>query len=151
MLALLLALACGRELWSQKVLTGPGADRALAPAPVVSTIEKLGALPRRAPPRAYVVEGRVRLVKLEADSDFHVVLEDEAGRTIVVEAPHPACSKGSKAYAAIVRARRQAAELRVGSKVRAVGMLFFDKLHGQTGAAPNGAELHPLFSIRAAP
>jgi hypothetical protein len=27
------------------------------------------------------------------------------------------------------------------------GVLFFDKLHGQTGVAGNGVELHPVISL----
>jgi len=29
------------------------------------------------------------------------------------------------------------------------GVLFFDKLHGQLGVAPNGVELHPVISPEA--
>lgn len=32
-------------------------------------------------------------------------------------------------------------------KARLIGVGFFDRLHGQTGVAPNGIELHPLLSI----
>jgi hypothetical protein len=28
------------------------------------------------------------------------------------------------------------------------GVAFFDFLHGQTGAAPNGIELHPILRFR---
>ena len=31
--------------------------------------------------------------------------------------------------------------------VQVVGIGFFDNLHGQTGVAPNGIELHPVLSI----
>jgi hypothetical protein len=31
--------------------------------------------------------------------------------------------------------------------VTITGVAFFDKLHGQTGVAPNGIELHPVLSI----
>jgi hypothetical protein len=33
------------------------------------------------------------------------------------------------------------------TKVRMIGVGFFDRLHGQTGVAPNGIELHPVLSI----
>ena len=32
-------------------------------------------------------------------------------------------------------------------KVRISGVGFFDFLHGQTGVAPNGRELHPILNI----
>jgi hypothetical protein len=35
MLAILLALTCGTELWTKKILTDPGAAAALAPAPIM--------------------------------------------------------------------------------------------------------------------
>jgi len=33
---------------------------------------------------------------------------------------------------------------RVRSRARVTGVAFFDFLHGQTGVAPNGIELHPI-------
>lgn len=147
MLLLLLALTCGRELWEMKVLRDPAAAAALLPAPAPADIGALIALPTKAPRRAYIVEGTVTVIKREADSDYHVVIEDDAGNTMIVEFPHPGCSKGSLAYAAIVRARARAALLHVGMRVRVTGMLFFDKIHGQTGVAPNGVELHPVFNV----
>jgi hypothetical protein len=148
MIAVLLALTCGVEAWPQKVLTDPGAGRALRPAPMATTIAQIGALPRTARRRAYSVEGQVQAVKREADGDLHVIIA-HGDFWMIVELPNPACVPAeSKAIAAIRRAWLQAADLRVGQRVRAVGMLFFDRLHGQSGAAPNGAELHPLFSIR---
>lgn len=149
MIAVLLALVCGTDLWAAKVLRDPGAARALAPAPIQATIAQLGALPSTARRRAYVVTGTVLAIKTEADSDLHVVLGDGAA-TMIVEVPHPGCAAGSLALAAIVRARRQAAAVRVGQRVRVVGMVFFDKCHGQSGAAPGCQELHPVFDIRKA-
>lgn len=34
------------------------------------------------------------------------------------------------------------------TKVRLKGVGFFDRVHGQTGVAPNGIELHPLLDIK---
>jgi hypothetical protein len=146
-IVILLAMACGTELWSQKVLTDPGAARALAPAPAGATIAQLGALPRTSRRRAYAVTGRVAERKNETDSDLHVVITDGV-HSMIVELPHPQCAHGSLALRAISRARLQAAALRVGQTVRVVGMLFFDRPHGQSGMAPNAVELHPVFSVR---
>lgn len=150
MIAILLALVCGVDHWPAKVLRDTGASRALAPAPIHSTIAHLGALPRTSRRRAYVVEGLVKAIKHEADGDLHVVLIDGSA-SIIIEAPDPKCAHGSKARSAIRRAWFQAADLRVGQHVRAVGMLFFDKCHGQRGAAPNCVELHPLFRVEVLP
>ena len=35
----------------------------------------------------------------------------------------------------------------VNVPVQVTGVLFFDFLHGQTGVAPNGIELHPILQI----
>ena len=32
-------------------------------------------------------------------------------------------------------------------RARVVGVAFFDFLHGQTGVAPNGIELHPILGF----
>jgi hypothetical protein len=144
----LLALVCGVEAWPAKILADRGAAAALAPAIRPATIAELGALPRRAPRRAYVTTGRILVVKLEADGDFHMVLGDDRGHTIIAELPDPQCAMGSKALAAISRARLKAAALRVGQRVRLVGMIFFDRPHRMSGNAPNYAELHPVLSVR---
>lgn len=34
--------------------------------------------------------------------------------------------------------------------IQVSGVGFFDELHGQTGVAPNGIELHPVLSIQGA-
>ena len=145
MLAILLALTCGTQLWSKKILTDPGAAAALAPAPITGTIVQLGGFPRTHKRQSYIVDGTIIEVRPETDSDIHVVIEDAQGNHLVAEFPHPGCAVGSPALAAIKRARKQAATLQVGQHVRVTGMLFFDKPHAMIGNAPNYAELHPVF------
>jgi hypothetical protein len=105
---------------------------------------------RRAPangaPAAYIVDGVVAAIKHEADGDLHVILRDGTHQ-MIVELPDPRCSQGSLAIAAIRRARVKGTRLRVGQRVRVVGVLLIDHLHGQGGAAPNGAELHPVLKV----
>jgi hypothetical protein len=36
-------------------------------------------------------------------------------------------------------------------RIRLTGLIFFDKLHGQAGVAPNGVELHPILKVEALP
>src|SRR6266568_289303 len=100
--------------------------------------------------------------KAEADSDYHLVIADSGAltRTMIVEAPNPRCARAcasawAPAFAAVrasirgilglppVRFRR----LRRPVPVTLAGVGFFDVLHGQTGVAPNGLELHPLLTI----
>ncbi len=148
MIAVLLALTCGVELWPQKILADPGASAALARPVRQSTIAELGNLPRRAVRRPYVITGWIIAIKNEADGDVHVILADEIGQTMIIEFPHPDCALGSVALPAIRRARRQMERLAQGDRVRVTGMLFMDRCHGQAGAAPNCTELHPVLYIR---
>jgi len=41
--------------------------------------------------------------------------------------------------------------LRKPIKVRVTGVVFFDRVHGQIGVAPNGVELHPVLDIEKVP
>jgi hypothetical protein len=36
---------------------------------------------------------------------------------------------------------------RICRRARVTGVAFFDYLHGQTGVAPNGIELHPVLDF----
>src|SRR4051812_18143984 len=157
---------CGVERWSVKTGTDP--DAALVNLNVVtpSTIGELRALPAPATePRSrlrpvettqYWVSATLTKFKLEDDSDYHVVLADALGNTIIVELPHPKCvGAGSPFTAGIVNARSQfdarfkatTSFQNVNVPVQVLGVGFFDALHGQTGVAPNGIELHPVLDL----
>lgn len=158
--------ACGTERWPVKVMTDADANRVILTAED-ATIHDLTAL--QAPPnpdayrskrfpaelQAYRIHATMTLIKREADQDYHIVLSDSAGETMIVESPDPQCAEGSKA-AAEITAVRSAIDAKLGSITRPLhlhlpvtvnGVLFFDKIHGQTGVAKNGVELHPLLSI----
>jgi hypothetical protein len=94
--------------------------------------------------------------KFEDDSDYHIVLQDQAGNTIVTEIPHPGCvGPGSPFAASILNARLKFNAMFTASTsfqfanvpVQVTGVAMFDFLHGQTGVAPNGIELHPILDI----
>lgn len=86
----------------------------------------------------------VILIRPELDSDLHLVLSD-GKQTMIAEAPDPACVP----VAVPLRRRQMAGVRRVVRLCRAVivGVAFFDFLHGQTGVAPNGIELHPILGF----
>jgi len=75
--------------------------------------------------------------------------------TIVAEIPLAACAGSSRLLDAIAQSRakfdakfRATPRLRrVRAPVRLTGVVFLDFVHGQTGVAPNGVELHPLLDI----
>ena len=158
---------CGVERWAVKV--GTDADAGLVNLGSLnrSTIQTLRSLPmpgtlplnnRIAPTEdsVFVVNGLITFYKLETDVDYHIVLQDPAGNTMVTEIPSPACDGTTSPFDAAVAAVRakfdahftptpdfQLANIPV--QMRGVG--FFDFIHGQTGVAPNGIELHPILDI----
>jgi len=93
--------------------------------------------------------------KLDDDSDYHLVLIDTYGNTIIAELDSPACASGSRFAAAISNSRAEFDAVLAATKtfqeaglaVRITGIGMFDFLHGQTGGAPNGIELHPVLDI----
>ena len=158
---------CGVERWSVK--TGTDADVGLVNlnSSTNTTIAALRApaAPSPIPPNnrvspwettEWVLNATLTLYKLESDSDYHLVLQDANGLTMIVEIPSPSCvGAGSPFLPGITNARNefnarftattsfQTANIPV--QIKGVGM--FDFLHGQTGVAPNGIELHPVLDV----
>ena len=65
---------------------------------------------------------------------------------MIAEAPDPACAPGALPLRRLqIAAVRRAVRL---CRAVVVGVAFFDFLHGQTGVAPNGIELHPILGFR---
>ncbi|MGH7297119.1 MAG: hypothetical protein ACRELB_19430 [Polyangiaceae bacterium] len=151
--------ACGTERWDIKTGTDPQAGGvSLVPRP--TTIAALRALPASGGGNARETPTETTLFELkdvtltqwisESDSDYHLVLSDGAV-TMIAEIPAPSCTQGS-VWACFTSHARSVFEAENPSQypgltvtVRGVG--FFDFLHGQTGVAPNGIELHPVLQI----
>ena len=158
---------CGVERWAVKTGTDVDArsvDLSSATPTDVATLRSLQpphplpAARRIAPTEltVWVVDATLTVFKLETDQDYHLVLTDQSGRTMIVEIPDPACvGSGSPFASAIAQARAKFdAQLTatpqfqdVSIPVRVTGVGFFDFLHGQRGVAPNGIELHPVLDI----
>jgi hypothetical protein len=163
---------CGVERWSVKTLADP-AGRRLELNPKATTIRALRA--KQAP--AYSSLRRLRGVerttfrvqaalvemKLEDDSDIHLVIADprDSGETLIAEFPSASCTGGATRKARTkMRRARSALVAACGSPSRSFtklhgtatisGVGFFDQIHGQTGVAPNGIELHPVVSFTGA-
>jgi hypothetical protein len=155
--------ACGSERWNIKTGTDSQASGvSLVPQP--NTIATLVGLPaagggnsRESPTETTLWELKdvtLSMIKLESDSDYHMVLSDGSS-TMIAEIPYPSCANGSPWICFITHARSTIdGKLTVSSSpqypaqtvtVRGVG--FFDFLHGQTGVAPNGIELHAVLQI----
>jgi hypothetical protein len=93
----------------------------------------------------FTVTAAVTLDRTQADLDYHLVLRS-GSRTMIAETPSPLCTKGATALRRkqMIVARKVA---RVCARARVVGVAFFDFLHGQTGVARNGIELHPVLDF----
>jgi PKD repeat protein len=159
--------SCGVERWSVKTGTDPDAGLVDLAHPVSQTIAYLDGL---TPPATLPANGRVQptettefvvnatLVeyKLESDSDYHLVLKDAQGNTMIAEIPDPACVGAGSPFAAGIQNARSEFDSKyavttsfttVNIPVQVTGVGFFDFDHGQTGVAPNAVELHPVLDI----
>ena len=134
---------------------GQVADLCILPAPFDPLGRTDGEL------TTYELTGTITLAKMENDSDIHMVINDDAGHQMIIEASSPGCAVGSM-VAAQIASTRQAVENQfptaaaggiednVSVPVTVTGVAYFDHPHGQDGAAPNNIELHPLLSFERA-
>jgi hypothetical protein len=158
---------CGVERWSVKTGTDADVSQVNLNSSTNTTITTLRAATAPNPIPAnnrvapiettvWVINATLTVFKLESDSDYHMVIQDASGNTMITEIPAPTCvGAGSPFLPGITNARAefdarfsattsfQTANIPV--KITGVGM--FDFLHGQTGVAPNGIELHPVLDI----
>jgi hypothetical protein len=159
--------ACGVERWAVK--TGMDADAHLVnqKSVVRTTIGYLRSLPAPAqlPPRnrlrpvettMWSVDASLLRYRMEPDSDYHLVLADSSGHTMIAESPAPQCI-GVSPFLPAIRVVRRAfttrfAPTKVWQRLRlavsVTGVGFFDFKHGQSGVAPNAIELHPVLGMR---
>jgi hypothetical protein len=160
--------SCGVERWSVKTGTDPDVGKINLQSTTPTTIAYLSSLPAPASLPAnnrisptettvYQVHATLTEYKLEADSDYHLILRDSAGHTMIGEIPDPACvGSSSPLLTSIQKARAEfdAKYTPTGSfqnanvPVTVTGVGFFDFLHGQTGVAPNGVELHAVLDVQ---
>ena len=163
---------CGTERWLVKTLADPDRDLVdmRASRTSVAALAALAALARpevlpeagRAPGAertTFVVDAYLAGWQPENDGDIHLILADPSDQatTLIAEIPDPdcsgACSSGfAQAYAA-ARSVLEAGLARPNPedrplRVEVTGVGFFDRNHGQIGAAPNFIELHPVLALR---
>jgi len=165
-------MACGEERWPVKTLSD--ADASLVNfTPVQSTVADLRSLtaPSSLPQNSriaptelteYTVTAKLVEFKLEDDRDIHLVIADQndTSQTMIVEFPDATVCAGAvdSAHAGEMRTARAALVAALGQPSAShftnltgtgtvTGVGFFDFLHGQTGVAPNGIELHPVLAF----
>ena len=160
--------ACGVERWSVKTLQDPAGRALNLSRGTKTTVPKLRALPVRRGPggsrgrgvESTVYEVRARLVeaKIEEDSDIHLVIRSlTSSGTMIVELPlAPSCTPGAtngaktrmrnarSAFVAACGVPSASSFTKLTGKATIRGVGFFDFIHGQTGVAPSGIELHPV-------
>src|SRR5216684_478552 len=158
---------CGVERWSVKTGTDPDSGLVNLSSTTSTAISSMTALAAPNPIPAnnrvqptettvWVINATLTQYKLESDSDYHLILDDGAGHTMIAEIPSPACvGSGSPFTNGISHARSQFDAVFTATTsfqtanvpVQITGIGMFDFLHGQTGVAPNGIELHPVIDI----
>src|SRR2546423_7919122 len=158
---------CGVERWSVKTGTDPDAGLVNLNSSTNTTIVNMRAFtaPNPIPSNnrvspaettVWVINATMTKFKLESDSDYHIVISDASGNTMITEIPVPSCvGAGSPFLSGIQNARAEfdakfnvtTSFQTVSVPVQITGVGMFDFLHGQTGVAPNGIELHPVLNI----
>jgi len=159
---------CGVERWSVKTGTDADAGTVNVSTSTATTIAALRAIAKpatlpsnnRVQPTestVYTLSATLISFKSESDSDYHLVIQDASGNTMIAEIASPNCvGAGSPLGPGITSSRAQfdAKYTATGSfqtvsvPVTIKGVGFFDFLHGQTGVAPNGIEIHPILDIQ---
>ncbi len=160
---------CGGSRFTVKTGSDPDAGRVDLRSVTPTTIAALTARPaprtlpgnNRIPPvetTVYRVTATLdRYALVPADSDYHLILRDNAGHTMITEIPDPSCVGTASPFKALVGRARAKFDARytpsatlagANVPVTVTGVGFFDSLHGQAGVAPNGVELHPVLDVR---
>lgn len=159
---------CGTNRWSVKVLNDSLAKN-VRMKPIKTTIDSLRSIkvdrkigskvPRfGAEFYSFQITCGIREYINEEDGDIHLVLYDlkDTNKTFVAEIPDPNCPmvKGSKHEAKFKKCRNEVEKWKLPNgkiakgSYQLMGVFFYDKLHGVSGAPQNGAELHPLLTIK---
>ena len=157
---------CGFERQPVKVAADRDAEL-ISHIPHDTTIAALTAIPAPRQPRerydrryapvetaTYRLRATLRDISyFEEDGDYDLILADQVGRTMIAEAPNPACAAGSRFSREIAQVQRRIeARFRMlpadpSTPVTVTGIGFFDVIHDVPEQAPNGIELHPILAI----
>ena len=165
-------IMCGEERWLVKTLSDQNAAQVNV-TPVQSSVAELRNL---APPPSlpqssriapteltvFTLTAQVVEMKLEEDRDIHLVIAEPSDPTVTMITEFPDADQCSgavaSAHTAEMRTARAALVAAFGQPspsqftnltgmATVSGVGFFDFLHGQTGVAPNGIELHPVIGF----
>jgi hypothetical protein len=163
-------LACGIERWAIKTLS----DNDSAAIDFTDTLEStvsmqrqlqrpLGPFNKRGETECTLVKIKCNLIgfKREEDNDLHIVVEDRnTGETMVVEVANPDCDavrhscrfqqlQGMYTWfiTTFGEGHKKMHRLLNPQPIVLIGTGYWDFIHGQTGMAPNGREIHPVLAM----
>ena len=159
---------CVGYRWGVKTASDTAAG-SISTTPVSTTIVYLTGVPqpntnnamaRMAPAEATTYQlTNVTLSKIfkARDNDYHLLLTDGAGHTMIAEVPDPSCAPNSKFASQITAVRNSldsrypgigASDMTVTTAVTLRGVGFFDYDPNYAEAqAPDGIELHPVTAL----
>jgi hypothetical protein len=167
-----LSTGCGGvERWDVKVLTDPSAGNVVMTPKnssvfhldYITTPTPTSSMPRYDPVEdsVYTVVCTVTAMRVESDSDWHLVITDFSGNTMIAESACPSCNSViASPYISQFTAVRNWIAKNIGTvyntslnikNVEITAQAFIDPPHGQSGAAPNNLELHSILNIQFAP
>lgn len=168
------------ERWSVKTGADADAEALTTQAPTAATIAQLTALsvPGFLPPdgrsdgaekTVYQLTATLQAFGREADGDYHMVIADDHGTTMIAEIPNPDDITAPSHFAAQIANARAAFDAHfhvvenissqaaaaagttgfqeVSVPITLTGIGYFDFNHGQRGVAGNAIELHPVIGI----
>lgn len=159
--------------WDYKILIDPDGVTLFSASASPSTIHALVNIPRPAKAEMHnaradaekqkvTVTGYVVMDGQEADGDYHLVVTNTSGDSLISEIPDPGQPKlnGFPGLKTKYTAARSFVEQNIDPhpggikpcpngkvKVTITGIVFFDKVAHGSGHAPNGVEIHPVLNI----
>lgn len=175
-----LLLPAVHERWAVKTGSDADAQALTSQAPTPTTIAQLTALPypgflppdgrsEGAEKTVWQLSATLQAFGREADGDYHLVIADDHGTTMIAEIPNPDDITSPSYFAAQITNSRTAfdnhfqltedlsgpsaaaagtsAFQEVSVPVTLTGIGYFDFNHRQRGVAANAIELHPVIDI----
>lgn len=123
-------IAAVHQRWSVKTGADPDAAKLVGQSPTATTIASMRALsvPAILPPEGrsqgaeetvWQLDATITGYKLESDGDYHLVIADVHGNTMIAEIPDPAQLAQGSFFAAQIATARQAFDTRFGIHAKA--------------------------------